>query len=54
MSCVSLVERTVHCYSVLQAIEKLLESGAKTVVITSTEVEEGKLVLLAKNKNGEV
>ncbi len=38
----------------IQAIDKLLSYGAKTVVITSTEVENmpGKLILMAKNKNG--
>lgn len=37
-----------------KAINKLLESGAKTVVVTSIEVEDvpGKLILLAKNKAG--
>lgn len=41
-------------YGHMQAIDRLLESGAKTVVITSVEVEDipGKLVLLAKNRNG--
>lgn len=38
----------------MKAIDKLLDSGAKTVVITSIEVENlpGKLVLLAKNNSG--
>lgn len=38
----------------VKAIDKLLESGTKTVVITGVEVEDvpRKLVLLAKNKSG--
>ena len=39
----------------MQAIDQMLSSGAKSVIITSTELEtaKNKLVLLAKNKNGE-
>ena len=39
----------------MQAIDKMLSSGAKSVIITSTELEtaKNKLVLLAKNRNGE-
>jgi pyridoxal/pyridoxine/pyridoxamine kinase len=47
-----LYDFTRTALSVSQAIDNLLEKGAKTVVITSTEVEEGKLVLLAKNRDG--
>jgi len=41
-------------HTVLQAIDQMLSSGAKSVIITSTELEstKGKLVLLAKNRNG--
>ena len=40
--------------TVMQAIDRMLSSGAKSVIITSTELEstKGKLVLLAKNRNG--
>ena len=41
--------------TVVQAIDQMLSSGAKSVIITSTELEtaKNKLVLLAKNRNGE-
>ena len=41
-------------HTVLQAIDRMLSSGAKSVIITSTELEstKDKLVLLAKNRNG--
>ena len=41
-------------HTVLQAIDRMLSSGAKSVIITSTELEstKAKLVLLAKNRKG--